>query len=142
MKKISVIYATKTKHSRKIAEAVAAALGAEAQDVSSKPAVIETDLLFVVGGIYGGESLPEMLEYVSGLTAQQIKGAALITSCASGKQGQKSVRSRLEANGIPVVDEFLCYGSFLFMRGGHPNKAELQSAADFAVRLAGQEGRQ
>ena len=139
MKKISVIYATKTKHSQKIASTVAATLGVPAQNVLDHPSVGEADLLFIVGGIYGSESLPELLEYVSGLTAQQVKSAALITSCASGKQGQKSVRSRLEDNGIPVVDEYLCYGSILFVRAGHPNKAELQGAAAFAARLAGQE---
>ena len=139
MKKTSVIYATKTKHSQKIANTVAAALDVPAQNVLDSPAVSESDPLFIVGGIYGGESLPEMLEFVSGLTAQQVKSAALITSCASGKQGQKSVRSRLESNGIPVVDEYLCYGGILFVRAGHPNKAELQGAAAFAARLAGQE---
>ena len=140
MKKISVIYATKTKHSQKIANAVAAVLGVPAQNVLDRPTVSEADLLFIIGGIYGGESLPELLDYASGLTAQQVKSAALITSCASGKQGQKSVRNSLESNGIPVVDEYLCYGSIMFVRAGHPNKAELQSAAAFAAQLAGQEG--
>ncbi len=138
MKKISIIYATKTKHSKKLAEAAAAALGVTAQSVLSKPSLAETELLFIAGGLYGGESLPDLLEYVSGLSAQQVKSAALITSCASGKQGQKSVRSRLESNGIPVVDEYVCYGSFLLVRAGHPNKSELQSAAEFAVKLAAQ----
>ena len=137
MKKTSVIYATKTKHSQKIAEAVAAALGITAQNVQGKPSLSDTELLFIVGGIYGGESMPEMLQYVSGLTSQQVEKAALITSCASGKQGQKSVRSQLEKNGIPVIDEFLCYGSILFVHAGHPSKADLDNAVQFAVRLAG-----
>ncbi len=140
MKRTSVIYATKTKHSQKIGNAVAAALGVPARNVLDHPNVSEADMLFIVGGIYGGESLPELLEYVSGLTAHQVKSAALITSCASGKQGQNSVRSRLQSAGIPVADEFICSGSFLFVHAGHPNKAELQNATAFAVRLAGQEG--
>ncbi len=140
MKKISVIYATKTKHSQKIANAVAAALGVSAQNAAESPALSETGLLFIVGGIYGGESMPEMLEYVSGLTSQQVEKAALITSCASGKQGQKSVRSQLEKNGIPVIDEFLCYGSILFVHAGHPSKADLDNAVQFAVRLTGKAG--
>ncbi len=139
MNKASVIYATKTGHSKKIAKTVAAALGVSAQNVRSKPQLTDTELLFIVGGIYAGESSPELLDCVSALSPQQAKRAALITSCTTGTQGQKSVRARLEQNGIPVADEHLCYGSFLFMRVGHPNKSEQQGAAAFALALVGQE---
>ena len=137
MKKINVIYATKTKHSRKIANAVAGALGVSAQDALNHPTLGETDLLFIVGGLYGGESLPELLDYASTLSSTQVKSAALITSSVSDKKGQEGVRSRLESKGIAVVDEFRCIGNFLFFQLGHPNKMEVQNAVDFAVRVAG-----
>lgn len=140
MKKVSVIYATMTKHSRKLAEAVAAALEVSAQNIADKPTVGETDLLFIVGGLYGGESMPELLDYVSGLSSAQVKSAALITSSVSNKKGQESVRSRLEGKGIIVADEFHCLGNFIFVHLGHPNKTEVQNAVDFAVRLAQKEG--
>lgn len=137
MKKISVIYATKTKHSRKIANAVAAALGVSAQDALNRPTLGETELLFIVGGLYGGESLPELLDYVSGLSSTQVKSAALITTSASNAKGQDAVRSILEGKGIPVVDEYRCFGAILFVWMGHPNKTEVQNAVDFSVRVAG-----
>ena len=139
MKKIGVVYATKTKHSKKIAEAVAAALGVPAQNVADQPGVGETDLLFIVGGLYGSESLPEMLDFVSRLEHGVIKTAALITNSLANAKGQDSVRSRLQGNGIPVIDEYRCVGGLLFIRAGHPNKAEIQQAVDFAVRLAKEE---
>jgi len=138
MKKVSVVYATKTKHSKKIADAAAAALGVTAQDVMNRSAIGETDLLFIVGGIYGGQSLPEMLDFVSGLS-DQVKSAAIITSSASGKSGQDGVCSRLEDKGIPVAGEFHCSGNFLFFRMGHPNQAEVRDAVNFAVQLSGKE---
>lgn len=140
MKKVSVIYATKTKHSKKIADAVAGALGVTAQDVMSAPTVNEADILFIVGGLYGGESLPELLEFVSGLSSAQVKSAALITSSVSDKKGQDSVRSRLQGKGIPVLGEFRCIGGLLFVKLGRPNKAEVKSAVDFALQLCGNEG--
>ena len=136
MKKINVIYATKTKHSKKIADKVAGVLGVTAQDVVSSPAVDGTDLLFIVGGIYGGESLPELKDFVSGLSSTQVNTVALITSSASNAKGQDAVRSILEGKGIPVVDECRCFGAILFVRMGHPNKTEVESAAEFAARLA------
>jgi len=139
MKRIDVVYATKTKHSKKLAEAVAAALGVPAQNVMDQPKIGETDLMFIVGGLYGNESLPEMLDFVSGLDSGIIKNAALITNSLANAKGQDSVRSRLQGKGIPVVEEFRCVGGLLFLRAGHPNKAEVQQAVDFAVRLAKEE---
>jgi flavodoxin len=139
MKRVRVIYATKTNHSRKIADAVAAALGVQALNVASHPSFGEADLLFIVGGLYGSDSLPELTEYISGLSSAQVKKAALITSSVSNAKGQDTVRSLLESKGISVIDEYRCYGAFLFIRLGHPNKTEVQNAADFAVRLAGKE---
>jgi len=46
--KCSIIYYTKTGHSRKIAKAIAQELGIEAQDVKSNPVMKDVDLLFIV----------------------------------------------------------------------------------------------
>jgi len=136
MKRISVIYATKTNHSRKIANAIAEALGVSAQNIADKPSIEESDLMFIVGGIYGGESLSELNEYISGLSSVQVKTTALITSSVSNKKGQDTIRGILKNKSIPVIDEYRCFGSFLFIRLGHPSQAEIQKAVDFAVRLA------
>jgi flavodoxin len=135
MKKVSVVYATKTGHSKKLAEAVGLAIGAAVYHVADRPSLGDLDLLFVVGGIYGGESAPELLEFVSGLSGG-IREAALITSSASNAKGQDSVRARLRERGIPIADEYRCLGGILFVRAGHPNRKEIQDAVHFAVRLA------
>lgn len=136
MNKINIIYATMTKHSKKIAEAVGAALQVKAQNVKENPVLGETGLLFIVGGIYGGESMPEMLEFVKKLDGTKIKSAALITSSVSDKKGQESVRKLLEEKGIKVVDEMRCFGNFVVVKLGHPNKTEINRAVEFAKALA------
>ena len=137
MNKVSIIYATMTKHSKKISEAVAKALQAEALNVKENPVLGQTELLFVVGGLYSGESMPELIEYVKGLDASKVKSAALITSSVSDKKGQDSVRAILEGKGIKVLDEYRCLGNFLVAKLGHPNKSEIGGAVDFARKLAG-----
>jgi flavodoxin len=139
MIKTGVVYATKTKHSKKLAEAIGAALKTKAENIATNPVLQGIDLLFVVGGIYGGESLPEMLDYMKGLDGSEIKNAALVTSCASMKNRQDSVRRILMEKEINVLDEHLCPGSFLFFRFGHPNKKDVQQAVDFAVELLKQQ---
>ncbi|NLD60027.1 MAG: hypothetical protein GX647_10275 [Clostridiales bacterium] len=135
MKRIRIVFATRTGHSKKLAEAIGRALNIRAESVASKPDIKDVDLLFIVGGIYGGNSMPELLSLVDRLGGG-VGSVALVTSCASKKQRQEAVRKRLEQKGIPVVDEMVCRGSFLFLGIGHPNDADLAEAERFAVRLA------
>ena len=135
MEKIAVVYATKTKHSKKLAEAIGSALRVNAKNITENPALHDIDLLFIVGGIYGGVSMPELLEYIKKLEAPLPKSAALVTSCASGRQKQTAVRSILEEKGIKVIDEFVCRGSILFVSVCHPNAKDLNEATDFAQKI-------
>ncbi len=135
MNKSAVIYATKTGHSKKLAEAIGLALNIEAKNINAKPALNHVDLLFVVGGIYGGVSMPELLEYIKGLETPLPGRVALVTSCASGKQRQTEIRSMLEKKGIKVVDEYVCRGGILFVSASHPNAEDIKEATAFALRI-------
>jgi flavodoxin len=134
-KKIGIVYATKTSHSKKLAEAIGKKLGVKAEDFKSKPAFKGCQLLFIAGGIYGGASMPEFLEYLRGLDAADIKSAALVTSTASLRQRQSAVKKILEDKGIKVLDEFHCRGGFLFVYPRHPNEKDLKDASDFAAAM-------
>lgn len=134
--KIGIVYATRTKHSKKLAEAIGSALNTRAENVAENPVLKDIDLLFVVGGIYGGESMPELLAYAKSLDSKEVRKAVLVTSCASKKQKQDSVRKLLTEKGIDVLDEMVCQGSFLFMGRGHPNKSDIEQAVNFAVGLS------
>ncbi len=138
---IALIYATKTGHSRKIAQAAAAALGVKALDLRTNPKIGDVDQLFVVGGIYGGVSAPELLEYVRGLEKGQVKRAAIMTSSVSQSARQTDLRAALLAKGIDVMEEeFKCRGAFLFIGIGRPNAEDLNSAAAFAAKHAQKAG--
>ncbi|WP_438432022.1 flavodoxin family protein [Gorillibacterium sp. sgz500922] len=134
-----VVYATKTRHSKRLAEAIARELKVSAERAADRPVMGETDLLIVVGGIYGGQSLPELLDFVRGLDAGRVKRAALVTSCASGKQGQTQVAELLRGRGIDLLGEHIGPGSFLLYKWGHPNRTDVASAVSFARQAA--EGR-
>lgn len=136
MAKSAVIYATKTNHSKKLAEAIASALNIEAKNIKENPELKGIDLIFIVGGIYGGVSMPELLEYVKQIDTYSLKNAVLVTSCASGKQKQTKLQNMLEEKGIKVIDEFVCKGGILFVSVNHPNSNDLKEAADFALKIA------
>lgn len=134
--KTEIIYCSMTGHSQKIARAVAAEFVIEAKNIKIKPDLQDVDLLFIVGGIYGGKSLPDMLEFVKTLKPDIIKKAVLMTSSTSDKNGQDDVRFILQANGIEVAStEYRCKGNFLFLKFGHPNKQEITDAVEFAKKM-------
>lgn len=56
MDNISVVFATKTEHSRKLAEAIGKEFGVKAKNITESIQPEETGLLFLVGGIYSGKS--------------------------------------------------------------------------------------
>ncbi len=130
--KTAIIYATMSGHSKKIAKAISKELNLPTYNIKEKPAINEYDLLFVVSGIYSGECSPELLEWAKNSSQQQVKSVALITSSMSNLP-QKFLRNALCGNNITVKEkEYLCIGSFLFMKLGHPNKSEIASAIEFA----------
>lgn len=135
MTNAAVIYATKTKHSKKLAEAIGSFLDTKAQNITESPTLHDVDLLFIVSGIYGGASMPELLEYIKKIESPLPKCAALVTSCASGRQSQSAVRSLLEEKGMEVIDEFVCRGSLLFVSASHPNDMDLKESVDFAKKI-------
>ncbi|ABX42208.1 flavodoxin domain-containing protein [Lachnoclostridium phytofermentans] len=135
MNNVKIVYATKTKHSKKIAMALAQALNVQAADIASKPNIGTADLLFIASGIYGGTSLPSLLEFAESLDRENIQKVVFLTSSVKKTQGQDAVRKILEEKGIPVVDEIHCQGSFLFMKFGHPNKSDIAEAIESSLKI-------
>jgi hypothetical protein len=139
MSQLGVIYATKTKHSQKLAEAIGQAVHVKAENVTASPTPFPADLLFIVGGIYAGKSLPELINYVENLKANQVKKVVLVTSSVStSKRRQSDTRRILKKIGIEVLEEITCPGSLLFVKSGHPNTMDIKMIADRAKQIAEQ----
>lgn len=134
MKK-EIIYCTMTGHSKKIANAIGKELNITPKNVLDSPTLQDVDILFIVGGIYDKKSSPKLIEYLNGVSKENIKKVFLITSSCYGKTGASEVRELLSKKGIKVSDkEFTCRGGFLFFYMFRPNKNDLNSAIDFAKR--------
>lgn len=134
--KIGIVYASKTGHCKKIAKAIGKTLNIEPKNIKDNSSLEDMDLLFIVSGIYGGESLPEVLKFAENLDNKKVKRVALITSSTSKKKGQGNLLKILEGKNIQVVDELLSQGSFLIMKLGHPNRQDIKEAEDFSIRIS------
>lgn len=130
--KNAVIYYSKLGHSKKIAQAIANELGVKAQDIRENPEIKDVDQLYIVSGIYGGVSAPQLLEFLKTLDGQKIKRAYLLTSSGGKTTRAAEVRTVLTELGIPVAEEeFTCQGAIFLFGMGHPNKADIQNAIHF-----------
>ena len=136
---INVIYQSKRGKTRKIAEAIASACNVEAIDIESRHRnVSASDLLFVGMGTYGGKPDSAILDYLDQLPANTIKGAALFSTSATGKDHMELAVNLLEHKGIQLYPRrLLLKGSFLFLNGGRPNQKDCEMAAAFAEEVVG-----
>lgn len=128
MKKVNVVYATKTQHSKKLAEAIAKEFSVTAKNVEKFPEPEESDLLYLVGGIYAGKSNPMLLSYAERLNTSFARKVILVTSSVSiSHRSQRDLYALLRKRGIDVADEITCTGGLLFLKFTHPNKVDIQT---------------
>lgn len=137
MNNISVVYATKTQHSKKLAEAIGKEFDVEAKNIAEHPQPKAAGLLFLVGGIYAGRSNPDLISYAEKLDASIARKVVLVTSSASTiHRNQRDLRTLLVKKGIDVVDEITCTGGFLFIKFSHPNKMDIQAVVEAAKDIS------
>lgn len=138
-----VAFASRTGNTRKVADAIAHAVGGELVDVRRSPHcdLAQAGFLFVGDGVYMGRPSRAMVRFLQRLSVPAgVKAAAFGTYGAQAKQ--LDVLSRLlQEKGIEVVDRFACPGRDWFALGllhrGRPNADDLRAAQAFARRAVG-----
>lgn len=135
--KVAVRYYTKTGNTKKLAEAVAAAVGAEALPIST-PVSEPVDILFLGNSYYAFSIDPEVKKYVRSLDKSKIGKIVNFGSAAMLNSTYKKVKAEADAVGIPMDErEFHCRGEFKGVHKGRPNAEDLKTAADFAKKIIG-----
>ena len=117
---VAVRYYTKTGNTKRLAEAVAEALGVKAYPIS-EPIREKTDILFL------GNSDKNLVGKVVNFGS-----AAMLNST------YKKVKAEADKVGIPMDErEFHCKGEFKGIHKGKPDADDLKAAADFAKQIVG-----
>ena len=132
--KIAVRYYSRGGNTKKIAEAIAEAVGVEAKTVS-EPLAEDVDLLFLGSAPYAFDVDDEVKKFIGGIQVSVGKVVNFSTSAAV-KSTRKYVETLLAEKKIPVAkEEFSCRGSFAMLHKGRPNEADQKAAADFAKKI-------
>ena len=134
--KFAVRYYTKTGNTKRLAEAVARAVGAEALPLSS-PIEEPVDILFLGNSYYAFNIDPEVRDFVRSLDSSKVGRIVNFGSAAMLNSTWKKVKAEADKVGVTMDErEFHCKGEFKGLHKGRPNEEDLQAAAAFARKIA------
>jgi len=135
--KAAVRYYTKTGNTKRLAEAVAKAVGVEALPLSS-PIEEPVDILFLGNSYYAFSIDPEVRAFIRSLSKDKVGRIVNFGSAAMLNSTWKKVKAEADKVGIPMEKrEFHCKGEFKGLHKGRPNSEDLAAAAAFAKSIAG-----
>ena len=135
--KIAVRYYTKTGNTKRLAEAIGEAVGAEALPIST-PVSEAVDILFLGNSYYAFSIDPEVRNFIKGLDKSKIGKIVNFGSAAMLNSTYKKVKAEADKVGIPMDErEFHCKGEFKGIHKGKPDEADMKAAADFARKIVG-----
>ena len=133
--KVAVRYYTKTGNTKRLAEAVAKAVGTEALPISSL--VTEpVDILFLGNSYYAFSIDPEVRDFVRSLDKNMVGKIVNFGSACMLNSTYKKVKAEADKVGIPMDErEFHYKGEFKGIHKGRPNEEDLKAAAEFAGKI-------
>ena len=132
---IAVRYYTKTGNTKRLAEAVANAVGVEALPIS-EPVAEPVDILFLGNSYYAFSIDPEVREFVASLDKEKVGKIVNFGSAAMLNSTFKKVKAEADKVGITMDErEFHCKGEFKGLHKGRPNEDDLSTAAKFAKTI-------
>ena len=130
--KVAVRYYTKTGNTKRLAEAVAKAVGAQALPIST-PVTEQVDVLFLGNSYYAFSIDPEVRAFVQGLDKSKVGRIVNFGSAAMLNSTYKKVKAEAEKTGIRMDErEFHCKGEFKGIHKGRPNDSDIADAVQFA----------
>ena len=133
---IAVRYYTRSGNTKKLAEAVAGAVGVKAE-TTDKALAEDVDILFLCSSVYAYGVDENVKRFISGIDVKVGK-VVNVSTAALVKSTYKQVGKLLKEKGITQAEEeFYCKGSFGPMHKGKPDAKDCKDAAAFAKNIVG-----
>ncbi len=128
---IAVRYYTRSGNTKKVADAVAAAVGAQAKTVA-EPLEEKVDALFLGSSVYAGGADGSVIKFIAD-NKDKIGCIYNFSTAFLPVSTYKRISAAAKANGVSVSEkEFHCKGSFMGMNKSRPDENDLAAAAEFA----------
>ncbi len=133
-----VLYASKTGNTRKVARAIAEAVGAELVEAGKEllPDLSGVGFLFVGDGVYAGRPSRVLVNQLRDLPMLHGTSAAVFGTYGAQAKQLDVLSDLLQAKGARVAGTFACPGKDWFVLGllkrRHPDEEDLAQARRFA----------
>ncbi len=132
---IAIRYYTKTGNTKKLADAIAEAVGVPAESVDV-PLEEPIDVLFLGSSVYAAGVDGEVKDFIASLDVEMVKKVVNFSTAALLPSTFSQVTKLLSRRGIPIDErEFHCRGKFKFMHSSHPDQEDLNKAQTFATGI-------
>lgn len=132
--KIAVRYLSKTGNTKKLAEAIAGRLHAEAAEIS-EPIHEPVDVLFLGTAVYAAGVDDQVKKFLNE-NRKQIGTVASFSTAALLSGTYRQIQRICEQLEIPLEEsQYHCKGKFGPMHTGRPNDSDCAAAADWAEEL-------
>lgn len=132
--KIAVRYYSRGGNTKKLADAIANAVGVEALTTDT-PLKEDVDILFLGSSVYAYGVDDSVKKFIDGIDVK-IGKVVNFSTAAIINSTYKQVSKLLEKKNITLAKEqYYCKGSFGPMHKGRPNAADCQAAASFAKKV-------
>lgn len=142
MKTLILYVSTHHGNTKKVAEAMAEAAGADLADLLQAPVPELTgyDLIGLASGVYFGALHKRVLDFAAQAPFRPSQQVFLAATCgARYRDHTRSVKKLLTRRGVPCLGSFLCrgydtyavFGALGGIAKGHPSKRDLSRARAF-----------
>jgi flavodoxin len=135
--KVKVMYHSKTGNTKKVAEAIAKAVGTTAVQITEKIKFDSADVLFIGDGVYGAKPNKVTEEFIKTLDSNKVKKVAVFGTYGGQKKAIIVMKELLKKQRINVIEEsFGCKGrSWFILNPTHPDVNDLNAAQQFAKKI-------
>ena len=131
--RVDVRYFSRNGGTKKLAEAIAKAVDAEARTVDV-PLEKYADVVFLGASVYGGKPDPSVVKFIAD-NAKNIGKIVVFGSACTSKSTFPAIKSAAAGQAVKTAEMFFqCKGQFWFFNKNRPNDQDCADAADFAKK--------
>jgi flavodoxin len=129
-----VLFYSRGGNTRKLADAIAEALGTRATDVAAAT-VDPAGIVFLGSGVYGGKPGDGWMKFVEAHDFAGRHVALFSTSFSDSDRAIDAMAEALKKKGATIIGNYHCKGRFLLLNRGKPDVADLAAARQFALDM-------
>jgi flavodoxin len=127
-----VVYYSMGGNTRKVAEAIADELSVTAKDIKTVDTLSGDSFIFLGTGCYGAVLPKDITDFIERNQLNGRKIALFTTSAFGWGKELVVVEKQIRDKGVNIAGRFNCYGQFLAVKRGHPDREDLEKARVFA----------